>query len=73
MRFPREAMLAFKWVEHRKTQLILSICNIHNLLCSAGSKHPKIWSRSTQRITADFWGKLLYNRLYLIHLHVAKI
>ena len=22
---------------------------------SAGSKHAKIWSRGTQRITADFW------------------
>ena len=22
---------------------------------SSGSKHAKIWSRSTQRITADFW------------------
>ena len=34
--------------------LIRSI-NSDFCLTSAGSKHAKIWSRSTQRITADFW------------------
>ena len=36
------------------------------------SFHPYIL-RSTQRITADVLWKWLHNRLYLIHLHVAKI
>ena len=40
---------------------------------SAGSKHAKIWSRSSQPITAEFFVKLLYNKLYLINLHDAKI
>ena len=45
----------YQMLKHLPENSLETLLNIFNYICSAGSKHAKIWSRSTQRITADFW------------------
>ena len=45
----------YQMLKHLPENSLETLLNILNYICSTGSKHAKIWSRSTQRITADFW------------------